>query len=174
MIQAEIPEINSLEAFAEELAIRIRVLLMEIVNTNVILPNQLKIGEELTQQLEILVNILDIEKTLTPNNKSEGKNHENKNIQRTSQIATESLLKKDFLPVSSSASYQAMREVVALKKFARDVESPFPTAYVEKSSIKGKIQLTPLNAETVYGEKLKELEASMWQKREQYQIYTSM
>lgn len=165
-------EISSLEGFAEELAIRTRVLLMEINNTNFSmgssqpLPNQLKIGELLSGQLDTLVLILEIERTLRlqTSDKLPDAGQEN---QRTSRIATEALLKKDFLPVSSSASYQAMREVVALKKFSKDVESPFPTAYVEKSSIKGKIQLTPLQSETVYGEKLKELEMSMWQKREQ-------
>lgn len=165
-------EISSLEGFAEELAIRTRVLLMEINNTNFSinlnqpLPNHLKIGELLSVQLDTLVSILEIEENLrtttTENTADTGQEK-----QRTSRIATEALLKKDFLPVSSSASYQAMREVVALKKFSKDLESPFPTAYVEKSSIKGKIQLTPLQSETVYGEKLKELEMSMWQKREQ-------
>lgn len=164
-------EISSLEGFAEELAIRTRVLLMEVNNTNFSissqpLPNQLKIGELLSEQLDTLVLILKIEQNLQlqTTDKLPDAGQEN---QRTSRIATEALLKKDFLPVSSSASYQAMREVVALKKFSKDVESPFPTAYVEKSSIKGKIQLTPLQSETVYGEKLKELEMSMWQKREQ-------
>lgn len=165
--------ITGLESFAEEIAIRSRVLIMEMNNGNVtdakaVVPNQLKIGEMLAEQLEILTIILDIEKKL---NKTEtGKLQEtdpNAENQRTSGIATEALLKKDFLPVSSSASYQAMREAVALKKFNKDVESPYPTAYVEKSSIKGKIQLTPLQTEAVYGEKLKELEASMWRKREQ-------
>lgn len=165
-------EISSLEGFAEELAIRTRVLLMEINNTNFSmsinqpLPNHLKIGELLSAQLDTLVLILEIEENLRISN-SENPNDAGQENQRTSRIATEALLKKDFLPVSSSASYQAMREVVALKKFSKDVESPFPTAYVEKSSIKGKIQLTPLQSETVYGEKLKELEMSMWQKREQ-------
>ena len=165
-IQLDFFQINSLESFTEELAIRIRVLLMEVVHSSTVLPNQLKIGEQITEQLEVLVAILEFEKNLKrrDENSEIDANHEN---QRTSRIATESLLKKEFLPVSSSASYQAMREVVALKKFSRDVESPFPTAYVEKSSIKGKIQLTPLQSETVYGEKLKELEASMWKKREQ-------
>ncbi len=165
-------EISSLEGFAEELAIRARVLLMEVNNTNFsinstqLLPNQLKIGELLAGQLDNLVLILEIEQNLRQNNSEHLPDNNQKN-QRTSRIATEALLKKDFLPVSSSASYQAMREVVALKKFSKDVESPFPTAFVEKSSIKGKIQLTPLQSETVYGEKLKELEMSMWQKREQ-------
>ncbi|MBX7174722.1 MAG: helix-turn-helix transcriptional regulator [Pyrinomonadaceae bacterium] len=163
-------ELNSLETFAEELAIRTRVLLMEINNTGFTLnssqplPNQLKIGELLASQLDTLVEILEIENSLSASENLPDTNQEN---QRTSRIATEALLKKDFLPVSSSASYQAMREVVALKKFSKDVESPFPTAFVEKSSIKGKIQLTPLQTEAVYGEKLKELEMSMWQKREQ-------
>lgn len=165
--------ITSLESFAEEVAIRSRVLIMETHNGSVtdskaVVPNQLKIGEMLTEQLEILTIILDIDKKL---NKTEtGKVQEtdpNAENQRTSGIATEALLKKDFLPVSSSASYQAMREAVALKKFNKDMESPYPTAYVEKASIKGKIQLTPLQTEAVYGEKLKELEASMWRKREQ-------
>lgn len=165
--------ITGLESFAEEIAIRSRVLIMETNNgsatdAKAVVPNQLKIGEMLAEQLEILTIILDIEKKL---NKTEtGKVQEtdpNAENQRTSGIATEALLKKDFLPVSSSASYQAMREAVALKKFNKDVESPYPTAYVEKSSIKGKIQLTPLQTEAVYGEKLKELEASMWRKREQ-------
>lgn len=165
--------ITGLESFAEEIAIRSRVLIMETNNgsatdAKAVVPNQLKIGEMLAEQLEILTIILDIEKKL---NKTEtGKLQEtdpNAENQRTSGIATEALLKKDFLPVSSSASYQAMREAVALKKFNKDVESPYPTAYVEKSSIKGKIQLTPLQTEAVYGEKLKELEASMWRKREQ-------
>lgn len=165
-------EITSLEAFAEELAIRTKVLLMEVSNTNFTnasaqpLPNQLKIGELLAGQLDTLVKILEIERNLHKESKTEIPDANLKNRQ-TSRIATEALLKKDFLPVSSSASYQAMREVVALKKFSQDVESPFPTAFVEKSSIKGKIQLTPLQTETVYGEKLKELENAMWQKREQ-------
>lgn len=165
-------EISSLEGFAEELAIRTRVLLMEInnanfsMNLNQPLPNHLKIGELLSSQLDTLVLILEIEENIRLSN-SENPPDAGQENQRTSRIATEALLKKEFLPVSSSASYQAMREVVALKKFSKDVESPFPTAYVEKSSIKGKIQLTPLQSETVYGEKLKELEMSMWQKREQ-------
>jgi len=165
--------ITGLESFAEEIAIRSRVLIMETNNgsttdAKAVVPNQLKIGEMLAEQLEILTIILDIEKKL--NKTKTGKIQEtdpNAENQRTSGIATETLLKKDFLPVSSSASYQAMREAVALKKFNKDVESPYPTAYVEKSSIKGKIQLTPLQTEAVYGEKLKELEASMWRKREQ-------
>lgn len=163
-------EVNSLENFAEELAIRTRVLLMEVNNSGFSmssaqpLPNQLKIGELLASQLDTLVEILEIESSLTVSETLPDTNQKN---QRTSRIATEALLKKEFLPVSSSASYQAMREVVALKKFSKDVESPFPTAFVEKSSIKGKIQLTPLQTEAVYGEKLKELEMSMWQKREQ-------
>lgn len=165
-------EINSLEGFAEELAIRTKVLLMEIENANPgykdskPLPNQLKIGEMLCEQLDNLVLILEIDENLQANSKHKEPDAGEEN-QRASGIATEALLKKNFLPVSSSASYQAMREVVALKKFIKDVESPFPTAYVEKSSIRGKIQLTPLQSETVYGEKLKELEMSMWQKREQ-------
>lgn len=165
-VTEKIGEINSLESFAEELAIRTRVLMMEISGTSSALPNQLKIGELLAQQLDILVAILAIEKNTNQTN-SAPPSDATQEKQRTSNIATESLLKKDFLPVSSSASYQAMREVVALKKFDKDIESPYPTAYVEKSSIKGKIQLTPLKPETVFGEKLKELEASMWQKREQ-------
>lgn len=167
-------EINSLESFAEELAIRSRVLLMEFNNSNSLnengypLPNQLKIGELLAAELDKLLLILEAEKNLrtqeTQENFPPDANQEN---QRTSRIATESLLKKDFLPVSSSASYQAMREVVALKKFKKDEESPYPTAFVDKSSVKGKIQLTPLQTEAVFGEKLKELEVSMWKKREQ-------
>lgn len=166
----KLDEVNSLEIFAEELAIRTRVLLMEVnnsaftMNSTQPLPNQLKIGELLAIQLDTLVTILEIESSLVSKDNLPDTNQEN---QRTSRIATEALLKKDFLPVSSSASYQAMREVVALKKFSKDVESPFPTAYVEKSSIRGKIQLTPLQTEAVYGDKLKELELSMWQKREQ-------
>ena len=165
-VSEKLGEINSLESFAEELAIRTRVLMMEISGTSSALPNQLKIGELLAQQLDILVAILAIEKNTTQTNLAPPSDATQEK-QRTSNIATESLLKKDFLPVSSSASYQAMREVVALKKFDKDIESPYPTAYVEKSSIKGKIQLTPLKPEAVFGEKLKELEASMWQKREQ-------
>ncbi len=167
-------EIDSLESFAEELAIRTRVLLMEFSNFTASsnsaypLPNQLKIGEMLAEQLDKLVAVLKLEKSLliNDNDRMSEKNTEDEN-RRASRIATESLLKKDFLPVSSSASYQAMREVVALKKFAKDLESPYPTAYVDKSSIKGKIQITPLQTEAVFGEKLNELEAMMWEKREQ-------
>lgn len=170
----KILEVDSLESFAEELAIRTRVLLMEFSNSNASensgypLPNQLKIGEMLAEQLDRLVSILKLEKSLATNDKVRitEKNTEDEN-RRASRIATESLLKKDFLPVSSSASYQAMREVVALKKFAQDMESPYPTAYVDKSSIKGKIQITPLQTEAAFGEKLNELEAMMWKKREQ-------
>nr|HQU85984.1 helix-turn-helix transcriptional regulator [Pyrinomonadaceae bacterium] len=133
-----------------------------------VVPNQLKIGEMLAEQLETLKLILDLEKKISkPETKNLSETDPNSENQRTSGIATEALLKKEFLPVSSSASYQAMREAVALKKFKQDLESPYPTAYVEKASIKGKIQLTPLQTEAVYGEKLKELEASMWRKREQ-------
>jgi DNA-binding transcriptional regulator YiaG len=166
-------EINSLEGFAEEVAIRARVLMMQ-VNSEVVvsgsnsnpLPNQLKIGELLADQLDALVLIIKIEEEL---GKKTNKTIENPNIEnkRISEIATESLLKKDFLSITSSASYQAMREVVALKKFKEDTASPFPTAYVEKATIKGKIQLTPIETTAVYGEKLKELEASMWKKFEQ-------
>lgn len=164
----DLGEINSLETFAEEVAIRARVLLMEldssiITSTGYALPNQLKIGESLASQLDILNFILDLDNQIEPQSEI-NLDVENK---RVSEIATESLLKKDFLAVSSSASYQAMREVVALKKFREDAASPYPTAYVEKATIKGKIQLTPLETNTVYGEKLKELEASMWEKREQ-------
>jgi DNA-binding XRE family transcriptional regulator len=165
-------EINSLNSFAEEVAIRARVLMMEI-NSGVIvsnpgypLPNQLKIGEMLANQLDSLNFILEIEKTISRKNKKPIRNP-NEEKKRKSEIATESLLKKDFLSVSSSASYQAMREVVALKRFKEDTASPYPTAFVEKASIRGKIQLTPLETKAVYGDKLKELEASMWKKREQ-------
>lgn len=165
--------ITSLESFAEEIAIRARVLIMETntgstADSRAVVPNQLKIGEMLAEQLETLTILLDLDKKL--NKSSDGKIEEtdpNAENQRMSGIATEALLKKEFLPVSSSASYQAMREAVALKKFNKDMESPYPTAYVEKASIRGKIQLTPLQTEAVYGEKLKELEASMWRKREQ-------
>lgn len=167
-------ETNSLEIFAEEVAIRSRVLLMEFSNSNTVketgypLPNQLKIGELLAEQLDKLTAILEVEENLRKAESAEKFPQDaNQKNQRMSRIATESLLKKDFLPVSSSASYQAMREVVALKRFKQDEESPYPTAYVDKSSVKGKIQLTPLQTEAVFGEKLKELEASMWKKREQ-------
>lgn len=165
--------ISSLESFAEEIAIRSRVLIMETSNRvsndpKAVVPNQLKIGEMLAEQLETLNLILELEKKISkPETKNLSETDPNAENQRTSGIATEALLKKEFLPVSSSASYQAMREAVALKKFKKDMESPYPTAYVEKASIKGKIQLTPLQTEAVYGEKLKELEASMWRKREQ-------
>ena len=43
-IQLDFFQINSLESFAEELAIRIRVLLMEVVHSSTVLPNQLKIA----------------------------------------------------------------------------------------------------------------------------------
>lgn len=170
---ATLTEISSLEVFAEEVAIRARVLMMQ-VNSEVIvsgsnsnpLPNQLKIGEMLADQLDALVSIIEIEEELDKKtvNTIENPNTENK---RMSEIAMESLLKKDFLSITSSATYQAMREVVALKKFKEDTASPFPTAYVEKATVKGKIQLTPLATQAVYGEKLKELEASMWKKFEQ-------
>ncbi|NJM53169.1 MAG: hypothetical protein HC846_07130, partial [Blastocatellia bacterium] len=165
-VKDKLYQIGSLESFAEELAIRFKFLILEIGNNETVLPNQLKIGEQFIGQLEILTKILELEDPPKIEIKSDNSSVTEEK-QRASRIATESLLKKDFLPVSSSASYQAMREVVALNKFSRDVESPYPTAFVEKSSIKGKIQLTPVKNDLVYGEKLKELEASMWEKREQ-------
>lgn len=173
ILSGALENITSLESFAEEIAIRSRVLIMETsggisTDSKAVVPNQLKLGEMLTEQLETLTFIIDVDKKLhNKNNEKTGETDPNAENQRASGIATETLLKKEFLPVSSSASYQAMREAVALKKFKKDVESPYPTAYVEKASIKGKIQLTPLQTEAVYGEKLKELEASMWRKREQ-------
>ena len=170
-ILAELPP---LEQFAEELALRSNLLIMEATNRKnannfeTTLPNFLKIGESLVEQLETLTLILSVNEKINPSPiVSEPQNNSTLENQRASSIATETLLKREFLTVSSSASYQAMREVVALKKFTQDLESPFPTAYVDKATIKGKIQLTPLKNETVRGEKLKELEVSMWRKREQ-------
>ncbi len=167
-------ELPPLEQFAEELALRSNLLIMEATNRQnannfeTTLPNFLKIGESLVEQLETLSIILSVNEKINPAPlNAEPHNNSTLENQRASSIATETLLKREFLTVSSSASYQAMREVVALKKFTNDIESPFPTAYVEKATIKGKIQLTPLKQETVRGEKLKELEVSMWQKREQ-------
>jgi DNA-binding transcriptional regulator YiaG len=166
--------VTTVELFAEDLALRVNLLLTEIetgqaiLETLTVTPHLLKLGEQIGEKIEVLEFILRIEEKINPFVNAE-QPPENPTLEnrRTSSIATETLLKKDFLPVSSSASYQAMREVVALKKFTQDVESPYPTAYVEKATIKGKIQLTPLQKETVSGEKLKELEASMWRKREQ-------
>jgi DNA-binding transcriptional regulator YiaG len=167
-------EMQPIEQFVEELALRSNLLIMEATNRHnannfeTTLPNFLKIGELLTAQLETLSVILDINEKINPSPVvTEMPNNSTLENQRASSIATETLLKREFLTVSSSASYQAMREVVALKKFAKDVESPYPTAYVDKATIKGKIQLTPLKPDTVRGEKLKELEVSMWRKREQ-------
>ena len=170
----KLEEIGSLEAFAEEIAIRAKLLVMEanggafVQTGDSPLPNLLKIGEQLTEKLERLTTILAIEERINPTLSGiTVKADSTQENRRASGIATETLLKKEFMPVSSSASYQAMREVVALNKFRQDLESPFPTAYVEKATIKGKIQLTPLKSEAVSGEKLKELEVSMWRKREQ-------
>ena len=171
LMLAELPR---LEEFAEELALRSNLLIMEATNRKNAsnyentLPNFLKIGESLVEQLETLELILSINEKINPaQTLLETPNTSTVENQRASGIATETLLKREFLTVSSSASYQAMREVVALKKFHKDEESPYPTAFVEKATIKGKIQLTPLKTEAVRGEKLKELEVSMWRKREE-------
>ncbi len=173
-VRQSLEEITNLESFAEEIAIRAKLLVIEtnggafLQTENPPLPNLLRIGEQLVEQLEKLVLILPIEEALNPAITLEVKKTDStQENRRTSSIATETLLKKEFMPVSSSASYQAMREVVALNKFRQDLESPYPTAYVEKATIKGKIQLTPLKSDSVTGEKLKELEVSMWRKREQ-------
>ncbi|MBC7797446.1 MAG: hypothetical protein H7Z37_11280, partial [Pyrinomonadaceae bacterium] len=158
---------SKIAKFADEIAMGVRRLQDFIQIREDVLSNSsedfdflrnLRHGEKFTHQLEWLTQVVE------DNGDNQGNKIKLQTIkssaktenQRVSGIATESMLKRDFLAVSSSASYQAMREVVALKKFDKDLESPYPTAYVEKATIKGKIRLTPLKNEAAYGEQLKD------------------
>lgn len=73
-----------------------------------------------------------------------------------------------FLSVMSNAPYHAVREALALNRFSRSGDSPWPTASIERGGARGQAQLFPIEAELqpyMDSGDQKNLINSMWQQR---------
>lgn len=73
-----------------------------------------------------------------------------------------------FMNVMSNAPYHAVREALALNRFSRSGDSPWPTASIERGGARGQAQLFPIEAELqpyMDSGDQKNLINSMWQQR---------
>lgn len=77
-------------------------------------------------------------------------------------------LREKYLSVMSAGHYQALREALALNKFEKNPDSPWPTAQLNKGAAKGQAQLIPVEYDSqpfLAPEAHQEMIGRMWQQR---------
>lgn len=77
-------------------------------------------------------------------------------------------LRRKYLSVMNAAHYQALREALAFNTFRKMVDSPWPTAPIEKGSARGQAQLIPIRVDNepfLPPEIQQNLVSRMWEQR---------